>query len=442
MSSEPFDDILNTGALDDEDDFGAVSGPLSIADLPGLDGDDIDWDEGDGLSMDDDEFGLDDEDDEGDEGDDEGNDEPVEVASHSRIAMADRLRRSWQGRFTPDESEDIAYAKGVRDALAAVGIRAETVEETYGTLLGSAGRKISGLGSGFLQGVMGDVSAPELFRRLGQGVREGLVPPKPKSRANAGAEAQEEVSEDVAVEADAETLSPVYVADEEAADEGLDQAEEAFGAADDGHYLGPLEAASEFGETAKYGGFLDRRRESTRRAALRAAGVGSKAMRRAPRGRELPFIEDVAAEPVLLSDGRVVEPVYGAMTVVPCPSCAHVEQAAVRRGDADSCLVCNRTGAILIPEGDVEHFGAISAVLMGVLKAAASIATSIAGSVVSKKIAKGKGGESREFLARMRAKKTKKDDLFQRDDGDDETVSGLDVRRAILPAGWLKARGL
>jgi len=89
-----------------------------------------------------------------------------------------------------------------------------------------------------------------------------------------------------------------------------------------------------------------------------------------------PFVEDPEAAPKLYSTGRIVDAVYGEMSLVPCPSCSRIPEKFAGMGKAENCLVCTQYGAILIPKSDISHYVASTSYgILPLLVAAVSSAT-------------------------------------------------------------------
>jgi hypothetical protein len=190
-------------------------------------------------------------------------------------------------------------------------------------------------------GTVGDFFS-KLGRRIGEtiGTRKAVKPPRK-----------------AAVEADAATLPPVYVADTGGFQEDLATTREATGA--EVEPVGNFTIEDRFGETARVG-LIDRQgRAGARQAANAALARGQDLLASAPASDTAAFVEDGAAEPILYGDGTLWEPVYGAMSAVPCPSCAAVHYGAAQAGSGHDCAVCDGYGAILVPTADAPAWNGV-----------------------------------------------------------------------------------
>ncbi len=172
-------------------------------------------------------------------------------------------------------------------------------------------------GAGFLQSFRQEAGIEEpLMARLGKRVgswfrrsRGGPVDPQDEPELLEG-----------------EDLPPVYAQDEALVLEGLEDPN--------------LELSEAFGACLGYG--------SAPHPALRVpAARGLRRLGRAMPYSLGPMVRDDEAHPMLLEDGSVFEPVYGAMNMIACPSCA---QAMTSEG----CSICEGFGALLVPEDEMD----------------------------------------------------------------------------------------
>lgn len=123
-----------------------------------------------------------------------------------------------------------------------------------------------------------------------------------------------------------EDLPPVYVQDEALVVEGLE---------------GPdLELSEAFGACTDYGADLPPHLHAP-------AALGARRLERARPYSLAPIVRDDEAYPVLLKDGSLVEPVYGRLHMISCPSCAQAMTS-------DGCSICEGFGALLVPEDEMD----------------------------------------------------------------------------------------
>jgi hypothetical protein len=120
-------------------------------------------------------------------------------------------------------------------------------------------------------------------------------------------------------------LPPVYVQDEALVVEGLE---------DPG-----LELSEAFGACSSYGALP--------RALRVPAARGAHRLGRARPYSLAPIVRDDEAYPLLLEDGSVVEPVYGRLHMISCPSCAQAMTS-------DGCSICEGFGALLVPDDEMD----------------------------------------------------------------------------------------
>jgi hypothetical protein len=151
------------------------------------------------------------------------------------------------------------------------------------------------------------------------------------------------------MEADSSTLPPVYVEDEAGFEEDAEDLDiESFGSV-------PVE--DRFGAVCRYGFVGGQPRRGARKAAHRSVLDAKTTLGSVkPGGRPAPFVEDPNARPVLYSDGKIVEPVYGALCPVPCPSCTRTTDADAAKGASQTCVVCEQYGVILVPKDDIRTY--------------------------------------------------------------------------------------
>lgn len=174
------------------------------------------------------------------------------------------------------------------------------------------------------------------------------VPPPPVS-----------ISPEAVPVAGKESLPPVYVADPALAQQAL--------SAPSVESTSKLVPATQFGASFQRGS-VSIRRGKEKEAAVRAQLSGSKSLKDSPVEPPLPFVEDGTATPLLLSDGSLIEPVHGKMSLVPCPSCCRLSGTSYG-ASGNGCLVCDDFGAVILPSEDVpvyvssDGFGFIGALL-------------------------------------------------------------------------------
>ena len=344
------------------------------SDIFGLDGDDegfgLDDDKGFGLDDDDDEYGW-------------AVDRPSSGAG--RVAMAGRVRDMYAGTASDSDRYDVGFYGGYLQCSLDQGLLSkEDAAERFSGLAKLAGKGLlkgatflaKQAGTGLREGAnitqedvaAGKVEAGTASHEAGRTLGEWL-PGRFDEWRSGPAEAE---ATEVAVETDAEELPPVYVADSEGVDEALDEVDEGV----DSEQTRPFSVSESFGHSFR-STVSGSPRSSTRTALARAAGLGSQRLRRADRSvAPLPLLNDQAAKPLLLSSGKVVEPVYGHLQLLPCPSCSPMSSEAVHYGAHESCGACDGYGAILIPDADVDTYGAsYGLALIGLLGSAAAGAT-------------------------------------------------------------------
>lgn len=147
----------------------------------------------------------------------------------------------------------------------------------------------------------------------------------------------------VSVEAGVESLPPTYVVDQVQAQ------------AEPGVAPVPVSPSVAFGSTAD--GLIHRqRRPRAKRGVQNAVARSTQALAQVPYGPKSALVEDPGSSPILLSDGRILDEVYGELLAVPCPSCSHMTRQAAYAGLGNDCCACDGFGAILIPQADVPSY--------------------------------------------------------------------------------------
>lgn len=147
-----------------------------------------------------------------------------------------------------------------------------------------------------------------------------------------------------------DALPPTYVADEECFDDEGDELLEE-------ECMGGLRTQDRYGSAAKYGFVGSHPRKAEREAAKKALERSGKKLSSPRRhGNKVPFVEDRESDPMLYSDGTIVDQIYGEMVAVPCPSCSGLGEDAARYGADTECVVCERFGVVLVPSGDVDDW--------------------------------------------------------------------------------------
>lgn len=176
---------------------------------------------------------------------------------------------------------------------------------------------------------------------------------------------------------DRETLPPVYVVDPTLAAQAAKAPS--------------ISSPSELPPTTKFGasfqeGSVRPRRGQEKEAIIRAQLEGAKELRSSSASSPAPMVEDPTALPFLFADGSIREPIYGALSLLPCPSCHSLSKT--RYGaNGNGCVVCDDYGAILTPTCDlpnvasVEQFGFVAA-LLGALAPLAAQGAQIGGQAV------------------------------------------------------------
>jgi len=341
-------------------------------------------------------------------------DDEVDDLPLGRVTMAHKARQSMAlpGR----ESYGTGFMCGYMQALKDMGTDKAVMEEAYGGLmkwLGKGiGKGVKGIGrlAGTIgKGFLGETRVADVAHDAGVQLRESL-------------------------EAGAETLPPVYVEDEEGVEEvSLDD----DGFEDDVDY--ELDIEEEFGAVAKHGVVGGQVRRKAREAAHRAVLRGRHAIGKSKKGTPRPFLEDPGATPVMTAGGGISEPIYGELTMVPCPSCTRTQTRYAGMGAAEDCVVCEQYGVVLVPKLDLndfmagERYGIASLVIPAVSMAARAI---------------GKGKlfpKAREKLeAWLEEQAQLKTDENEDYDEDDEALhAGIDDEedlygavRCLVPQGW------
>lgn len=281
--------------------------------------------------------------------------------SRGRLAMGRRARRAMRG----EGSEDDRFSAGVQVGQA----NAFSNGAAFGGLIRGTVRLIGSAA----QGLTGTRSAAELAREVGVGIRSGVGLEDLSGRA-LGEEIAARLSgptEPVQVEATAEELPPVYIADDQTFSE-LDLAEEDLAVSE------PMELQETFGASCRYGRWSEMPRARARDAYGAHLEKSSRALRRAPAGTPSVFVHEAFAAPVLRSSGEIYDAVYGRMTSCPCPSCSSVSSASAKKGRAGDCGVCDGFGAVLVPETDLEAWPvSYGGVLLGLLGLGATAAPAL-----------------------------------------------------------------
>ena len=259
---------------------------------------------------------------------------PVEVPSRSRVLMARRVRQG-----SAPNSYQAGYVQAFRDLLAHMGTHDP-----------EANRRLLSAWHETLD-VNGTVAPREVeLARAQFGALDPARLPLPSSMAQ--------------VEADAEELPPVYVADTMGAEEAI----LAHGVPES---YGEFSIEDRLGDAALAGFVSGQRRVGSRRAAEHTLRHSSEKNQSTPVSQGAVFVEDVEAEPRLYSDGHVRDAVYGALRAVPCPSCSSIPLDQVQAGAAHDCGVCDGHGALLVPSADASswfgvRYGSLLPILLGI----------------------------------------------------------------------------
>jgi hypothetical protein len=164
------------------------------------------------------------------------------------------------------------------------------------------------------------------------------------------------------IEASPHKLPPVYVEDQELIDNAVEQ--ESFGEATIAE-AGIVEIQDSFGTSAIYGLVSRMPRKRSSDAAEKALKNGAYLAQHADAEKSGGFVEDEKAQPYLLSSGHVIEPVYGELAAIPCPSCAQMSHSAAYSGHGDDCVVCEGFGAVLVPKEEVGGFLGMREAMVG-----------------------------------------------------------------------------
>ena len=308
----------------------------------------------------------------------------------SRISKAARTRRILLGDGSNEEAVVFGFEEGYLSALRDHSVISE---DQYGlataTLLAILGKgaslAVKAAKGGALQGRTEGEAAQAGGADFASAFREssGIKEPIAKrlgSRIGTWWKSRREDGEaDSPAEAGPEDLPPVYIADDDAAEEIL---------ADDSNTV----SDESFGVSDRFGSTWSNSvdtfgRVAGRSAACLAAKYGAARIRRIAPSPESAFVQDTLALPILFGDGKIYEPVYGRLQNLPCPSCSQAH-------GANGCGVCEGFGAILVPDTDVDalvagrsHYGAIGLIL-GI--AAAAAAAGGIGALVSNKKFRGR----------------------------------------------------
>lgn len=269
-------------------------------------------------------------------------DEDEAPPSRSRRAVAERTRAYLRGLPAPDEQFEAGFARGYAEALRSNGAPEEKVSDTYGSLMALVGSGLLAAGKKFVVPVLQDPAFRAGIKQAGQGAKAALSKTKQTAEVLPAA-----------IEAGKEDLPPVYVSDNAAVSEDVSANPDTFGSLP----MQDLPVEDTFGTAVKYGFIGKFSRSTSRDAARKAVFAGQHRLREHAQGEPQALQEDDAAEPVLLRDGSIVEPVYGQLHPVPCPSCNAVGDSAARMGAVSSCEVCDGFGAILIPDSDIDDYG-------------------------------------------------------------------------------------
>lgn len=299
----------------------------------------------------------------------------------SRVSMARRVRDGASG------ASGAGYVKGVQDALTSFGLVEPALQARMGVLWGDAAT-----GS--------PVTLPDSF---------GALPKGSKARV---------FDANAAIEADAAELPPVYVADTAGARDRLS-------AGHHGEVSPPFSIEDRFGDAAVAGYIGSQRRAGARRAAERSVATASSTSA-APSGHGAAFVEDVEASPHLFSDGTILDPVYGKLSPVPCPSCSGCSAEDVEAGHAKDCGICDGNGAVLVPDSDRGmwssiRYGSLVPLWLGLGLEVANAALDATA-----------GGESAPAPRKVKRRRPS----FQWTSSPTDSVSD-DVARAVVPERWL-----
>jgi len=155
------------------------------------------------------------------------------------------------------------------------------------------------------------------------------------------------------IEASPHKMPPVYVEDQELLDHAVE--EESVGEATIIE-AGTVEIQDTFGTSAIYGLVSRMPRNRSGEAAEKALKNGAYLAQHADAEKSGGFVEDAKAQPYLLSSGHIIEPVYGELGAIPCPSCAQLSHSAAYSGHGEDCVVCEGFGAVLIPKEEIGAF--------------------------------------------------------------------------------------
>lgn len=298
-----------------------------------------------------------------------------------RVAMGSRVRRLQSGTAAPEDAHAVSWYGGYLQCATDSGVLSqEQLAENYGGVVKLAGKGIGKLfrlagaaGRGALGAPEGS-TAEERAQKLGQGFQESLGIKRPGAQEIGkalgswlrGGKDDGGEEEDAEVVADATTLPPTYVADDEGAEHAVAQQEQ------EPDESAPMAPVDTFGASFSAGCLARQPRDGARGAVKAAASFGLVRMRRAARRPFSSMVHDTHARPYLLSSGVVREPVYGRMAMVPCPSCARVRVEAFGRNGC-SCPLCEGHGAILMPDSDVDGYrSSYGFLLLGLLGSAAA----------------------------------------------------------------------
>jgi hypothetical protein len=384
-------------------------------------------------------------------------DDEAELA-RGRVAMANRARAALDGPSSSSFNAGVSF--GYLQALRDMGVHDSVVNEQYGGLFSflkkdperralrqerrAAGGGLGGLLRAATQGFTGGKTLSELAGEAGSGVRESFVAEERLGPKVATIPSKSEApSEPAGVEADAESLPPIYVEDEQGFDEEFDEQSDML--EDDDITFG-LTCEDRYGQSCKYGMVEEQPRDAARKAARRAVKRSIRRMSKSKRKSPKPFVEDPNARPMLFSDGRIWDSVYGAMNTVPCPSCTRLHPSAVRNGGHKSCVVCEGYGAVIVPESDVDTFlSSPSYGLIPLLLLAGKVAAKAAPAMATPE------GQSavKSLLQRKRAQRIDQQDedtdlLEESEEDEIEAKSDAEafgaMARCLVPTGWWRKR--
>ena len=339
-----------------------------------------------------------------------------------RREMANRARAHFRGNGGSGDSFRAGVMYGYMQSLFDSGMPEGALpDDTYGLFKRFKPFKgVKGLVGAATKGLLGGATATTAAGELGRGLAVGLVgqpegmppgtlpvltPSPPAGSTSAGVTASPlpvstmahqlghrmgsglgvvgggMPSASAPVEAEKQTLPPVYVADKMGFEADADLIEGRSTVLRGGR--ADLSVEDRFGATALVGLVNGQTRRSARHAARDAAKHGATVLALSPRTSSgAPFVEDPGANPVLFGDGRIFDSIYGELVALPCPSCAPVSEREAFAGVGRSCIVCDGHGAFLTPASDVSEWSGgvrygIFPLLIPLVTAGAAAATPI-----------------------------------------------------------------